>query len=411
MKKLFKDIDGLKNYVLELQKNMTCRPAVSPEYEGGKGELAKSIYLESELKKLKFNEIFHIDAPDAKAEGGIRPNIIAKYYGKNKDVTLWILAHMDVVPEGDRALWKTDPFKLTLDTDGDTIYGRGVEDNQQAVAAALAMCKAVMEGKAEIPVNLGVMLLSDEETGNKYGIEYVIKQRPDLFGKNDSFVVQDSGDPEGREVEIAEKNVFWIKFTVEGKQCHGSMPESGNNALYAGAHLLIRLKDGLYAKFDKKDPLFAPENSTFEPTKKDNNVPNINTIPGTDVFYMDCRVLPCYDPQDFKNTVEEIIKKTEQDFKVKVTWEILHSAVSKATDPKAPIVQLYCDAVRQVHKVEPKVLGVGGGTFAAEVRNLDLAAVVGSKFYSVPHVPNEKSSLTFTLSDAKVLAYILMHLK
>jgi len=61
--------------------------------------------------------------------------------------------------------------------------------------------------------------------------------------------------------------------------------------------------------------------------------------------------------------------------------------------------------------VEPKVLGVGGGTFAAEVRNLGLAAVVGSKIYGYPHVPNEKSSLKFTLDDIKVITYILMHLK
>lgn len=410
MEKIFKTIDGLRDYVLELQTNMTALPAVSPE-QGGKGELAKSKYLEAELKKMKFDEIFHIDAPDATAEGGVRPNIIARYYGKNRDVTLWLLTHMDVVPEGDRALWKTDPFKLTLDADGDTIYGRGVEDNQQAVSAALTAAKAVMESGAEIPVNLGIMLLSDEETGNKYGMDYVIAQRPDLFGKNDSFLVQDSGDPQGCEVEIAEKNVFWIKFTTEGKQCHGSMPASGNNAFYAGSQLLIRLREGLYAKFDKRDSLFAPDNSTFEPTKKDANVPNVNTIPGTDVFYMDCRVLPSYDPQVFKDEIASIIKGVEKDFKVKVTWEILHSAVSKATSPDAPIVKLYCEAVKEVNKVEPKVLGVGGGTFAAAVRNLDLAAVVGSKIYGDPHIPNEKSSLKFTLDDVKVITYVLMHLK
>lgn len=410
MDKIFKTIDGLRDYILELQTNMTALPAVSPE-QGGKGELAKSKYLEAELKKMKFDEIFHIDAPDATAEGGIRPNIIARYYGKNRDVTLWLLTHMDVVPEGDRTLWKTDPFKLTLDADGDTIYGRGVEDNQQAVSAALAAAKAVMESGAEIPVNLGIMLLADEETGSKYGMDYVAAQRPDLFGKNDSFLVQDSGDPQGREVEIAEKNAFWIKFTTEGKQCHGSMPASGNNAFYAGSKLLIRLREGLHAKFDRRDPIFSPDTSTFEPTKKDANVPNVNTIPGTDVFYMDCRVLPSYTPQAFKDEVASIIKGVEKDFKVKVTWEIVYSAVSKATSPEAQIVKLYCEAVRAVNKVEPKVLGVGGGTFAALVRNLDLPAVVGSKIYSDPHIPNEKSSLKFTLDDAKVITYVLMHMK
>ena len=411
MEKLFKAIDGMKDYILELQTKMTSLPAMSPEQKGGKGEYRKAQYLESELRKLKFDEIFHVDAPCPSAEGGVRPNIVARYYGKNRDVTLWFLVHMDVVPEGDRSLWKTDPFKLTLDADGDTIYGRGVEDNQQAISAALTSAKAVMESGVEIPVNLGIMLLSDEETGNEAGIYYVIDKRPDLFGKNDSFLVQDTGDPQGREVEIAEKNVFWIKFTTEGKQCHGSMPASGNNAFYAGTNLILRLKEGFHAKFNKRDPLFSPDSSTFEPTKKEANVPNVNTIPGTDVFYMDCRILPSYEPEVFFDELKSIVKKTEEDFKVKISWEIVYKAVSKATPADAQVVKLYCDAVREVNKVEPKVLGVGGGTFAAEVRNLDLPAVVGCKIYACPHVPNEKSSLKFTLDDAKVITYVLMHFK
>jgi succinyl-diaminopimelate desuccinylase len=135
MEQIHKNIEGLRDYILELQTNMTSRPAISPEL-GGKGEYQKSVYLENELKKLGFDEISHIDAPDARAEKGIRPNIVAKYYGQDKTRTFWLLAHMDVVPEGDRSLWKTDPFKLSLEADGDTIHGRGVEDNQQAVTAA-----------------------------------------------------------------------------------------------------------------------------------------------------------------------------------------------------------------------------------------------------------------------------------
>ena len=91
------------------------------------------------------------------------------------------------------------------------------------------------------------------------------------------------------------------------------MPASGNNAFYAGSKLLIRLREGLYAKFDRRDPIFSPDTSTFEPTKKDANVPNVNTIPGTDVFYMDCRVLPSYTPQAFKDEVASIIKGVEKD--------------------------------------------------------------------------------------------------
>ena len=46
-------------------------------------------------------------------------------------MTLWTVGHMDVVPVGDLNLWSGDPF--TLRVDGDTLIGRGVEDNHQGI--------------------------------------------------------------------------------------------------------------------------------------------------------------------------------------------------------------------------------------------------------------------------------------
>ena len=176
MEKMFENIGKLKGYALELQKNMTCRPAISPAL-GGKGEYQKALYLEGELNKIKFDELYHVDAPDMTAEGNIRPNIIAKLYGENKNKTLWLMAHMDVVSAGDLALWKTNPFELTLDKDKDTIYGRGVEDNQQAIVAAILTAKTIAESGKRPPINLGIMLMSDEEVGNEYGLHYLLKQK------------------------------------------------------------------------------------------------------------------------------------------------------------------------------------------------------------------------------------------
>ena len=62
-------------------------PAVSP-HNGGEGENAKAAYLLSVLKQMKFDEISVINIKDAKAKDGVRPNIVAKYYGQNKKKTL-----------------------------------------------------------------------------------------------------------------------------------------------------------------------------------------------------------------------------------------------------------------------------------------------------------------------------------
>ena len=59
-------------------------------------------------------------------------------YGDGNE-TLGILVHVDVVPEGDREKWNTDPFELVL-KDGH-LYGRGVVDDKGPVIASLYAMK------------------------------------------------------------------------------------------------------------------------------------------------------------------------------------------------------------------------------------------------------------------------------
>ena len=86
--------------------------------------------------------------------------------------------------------------------------------------------------------------------------------------------------------------MLWLCFKTTGKQCHGSNPQLGNNAFVGGIASGDKIRRNSKKYFRSSDPLFDPPDSTFEPTKKEANVGNINTIPGEDVFYMDCRVLP-----------------------------------------------------------------------------------------------------------------------
>ena len=108
---------------------------------------------------------------------------------------------------------------------------------------------------------------------------------------------------------------------------------------------------------------------------------------------------------------EHIADSVENEFKVKVEQEIVVNVSSTPTPKDSPLVKAYADAIRELYKVEPKVIGVGGGTFAADIRNLGLPAVVGSKMYSNPHGPNERTRLSFVLDDIKLLVYVLRHLK
>jgi acetylornithine deacetylase/succinyl-diaminopimelate desuccinylase-like protein len=65
--------------------------------------------------------------------------------------TVTIYNHMDVQPGGDRADWKTDPFKFT--TEGDTWYARGTTDDKGPALTALFGAKLALERGARVNVN------------------------------------------------------------------------------------------------------------------------------------------------------------------------------------------------------------------------------------------------------------------
>lgn len=399
--KILNKIAGYEAYAIELQRGLTAIPAISP-LSGGEGEYDKAIYLEKELKKLKFDSIEWINAPQKEAKNGVRPNLIARYNGKKSGKTLWLMSHLDIVPPGEMKLWKSDPYKLKIE--GRNLIGRGVEDNQQATVSSLLVVKAMMELNFRPELNIALLFCADEETGSGFGADYIVEKRPDIFGRDDMFFVPDSGAEDGSAIEVAEKSIMWLKVTTQGRQCHAARPALGINAFKAASDLVVRF-GSLYKKFPHKDGLYDPPISTFEPTKKEANVPNVNTLPGDDVFYMDCRVMPGYKLAEVKAEMRRLADEVEKAHGVKIAFEPQQEAqAAPPTDPGAPIVKALEKAIREIYKVEPRVQGIGGGTVAAFFRRLNLAAVVYSRLNESAHQPNEYCILDNLLGDAKIFA-------
>ncbi len=398
-------IEKLKDEAFELEKKLTAFKALGPE-NGGDGEWEKAQFLKNKLLEIGATEIIEVNAKDNRVSSGLRPNVIGIYPGQNHERKVWIMTHMDVVPPGDLSLWKSDPWKVWMDEEG-RIYGRGVEDNQQdMVSSILALQAFAMEGEKPY-FDVGLVFVSDEETGSDYGIKYVLAHRKDIFSREDLIIVPDGGNPDGTEIEVAEKGILWIKFVVKGKQTHGSTPERGKNAHKAGANLIVRLEK-LYELFPAEDPLFEPPRSTFEPTKKEANVPNINTIPGEDIFYFDCRIMPSYSLAEVKEKVREIAASVESDFGVKV--EISYPQEAEAAPPTpadAPVVQAIKKAVKDLRGLEAKAIGIGGGTVAAHFREAGFYAAVWATMDETMHSPNEYAWMKNIIADAQVFAYIM----
>ena len=403
---LARRIRGYRDEMVAFQCHLTAIQAIGPE-GGGEGEWERSRYLLERLRGFGISDVLESSASDARVPGGLRPNLVARVGGRHKHPTVWVMAHMDTVPPGESSHWLTDPFEAVA-ADG-KVFGRGTEDNQQGLTAAVFALRAILDEGLTPTTDAALLLVSDEENGNTFGIEHVLSAAPDLVGPEDLVVVPDFGLPDGAGLEVAEKSLLWASFVVRGKQVHASVPGDGINAHRAAANLTVRLDRRLHARFGAVDPLFDPSGSTFEPTKREANVPNVNTVPGEDRFYFDCRVLPGYPLADVKLEIEGVNAEIEAEFGVTVDVSYPNeAAAAPATSADAPVVLALAEAVRQVRRVEPYLMGMGGGTVAAVFRRRGIPAVAWGTMQGLAHQPNECCVIDEMVADCLVFAHLFM---
>ena len=401
---LFAKIEELEPKMVQTLCDLVAIPAIGPA-DGGVGEFHKAEYLIKKLKELGFSDVSTYALPDPKAAGGERPNLVVRFPGKTKR-RLWIIAHMDVVPEGERSLWHTDPFKAEV-KDG-RVYGRGSSDNGQELVASLYALCALRELGVTPEYEVCLAFVADEELGSEYGICHLLKKG--LFAEDDLVVVPDMGTEKGDFVEIAEKSICWMEFTVEGKQVHGSTPQLGVNACRAANAFSVALDEALHAAFPERDELFDPPESTFEPTRRRANVANVNTVPGLEVFSFDCRVLPSVPLEEVLKIVDAETKKAEEKYKVKITRRFPQIEQAAApTSQDAPVVRELLSALAEVYPgMTPKVGGVGGGTCGAFFHRAGIPAVVWCQEIDCAHMPNEHIEIAHMLNEAKVFGLMMM---
>jgi len=405
-------IEQRADEMVRLQAELTRRPALGPQ-NGGEGEWEKARYLENYLTERGFSPLAHYDAPDDRVAEGTRPNLALELPGAAERPRIWVMTHLDVVPAGERAPdgtwkgWDSDPF--TVRREGDKLYGRGVEDNQQAIVASIFAARALKELRIQPPRTVVLLMVSDEETGSNCGLKYVLNEYPNLFSPDDIIIVPDGGNRDGSMIEIAEKSMLWLRFSVQGRQAHGSMPHLAINAFRAASHLVCRLDEGLKARFEGHESLYDPPSSTFEPTLHEANVPNINTIPGEECFCFDCRVLPEFGLDEVLNYVRDECARLDRQFGTRTTLSVqqrLDAPPPTAAD--APVVSMIRSAVARVYGVEGKPRGIGGGTVAAFFREKGLPAAVWSRCNHTAHQANEYCRISNMTGDAKVFADIFL---
>lgn len=263
-----------------------------------------------------------------------RGNVFARLPGADPSRGALLLhGHLDVVP-AEPADWTVHPFSGAV-ADG-YVWGRGAVDMKDMCGMLLALAREYKRTGTVPPRDLVFAFVADEEAGGKFGSQWLIENRADLFEGVTEAVGEVGGfslavqDKEGQDkrlylVETAEKGMGWIRLTARGAAGHGSfLPEDNAVTRLAaavarvGAHTFPLVLSDAVAEFlgavsaetgvelDPHGPdiggqlaklgsisriIGATLRDTASPTMLEAGY-KANVIPQTAHAVLDCRVLP-----------------------------------------------------------------------------------------------------------------------
>lgn len=381
--------------------------------------------------------------------------------GEGDDLdALGILAHLDVVPEGDG--WKYPPYGAVIE-DG-KMYGRGTNDDKGPALAALYAMKAIQMAGIPLKRKVRLILGCDEESGSAcmehykqvavmprrgfspdatypvINIEKGILRirlhsflsdtglrvvsfntglRPNVVPGKATAIIAGNADMAERAKEAADRLGFpveakanedgTVELTAIGVNGHAAFPENARNAIGEMLLLLRELgaQGALRALADKVGMEY--EGQSLLISVRDGISGNLTCNIG--IIRAD------------KNGVSATLDirypvMTNAAMIVKNVAASLPGFTVEAGEPSKPhyvaesseLVQGLLDAYCEVTGKERKCLAIGGGTYA---RQLEEGVAFGASFpedEELAHQANEYISIDDLLKNVKIFAYAIVKL-
>ena len=187
---------------------------------------------------------------------------------------LTFAGHTDVVPPGDTARWRHDPFAGTIE-DG-VLFGRGAVDMKGGIAAFLAALGRLTAQGVELPGSVSLLITGDEEGPSINGTVKLLKWAAERGERFDAAVVGEPTNPDaiGDAIKVGRRGSLSGTVTVTGRQGHVAYPHLADNPIPK----LMRLANALIADpLDAGNDRFQPSN--LELVSLDVGNPSWNIIP------------------------------------------------------------------------------------------------------------------------------------
>ena len=335
---------------LQLTEQLIARPSVTPDDAGCQQLLA------ARLQPLGFACETIVSGP---ADFRVT-NLWAKRVARPGAPLLVFAGHTDVVPTGPVAQWSQDPFTPTHRSG--KLYGRGASDMKTSIAAFVVAVEEFVAAQPHAPLNLALLLTSDEEGPAVDGTVVVCEalkargERLDYCIVGEPTSVQRTGDM----IKNGRRGTMSGRLTVKGVQGHIAYPHLAKNPIHLFAPALAELTA---MEWDRGNDFFPP--TSWQVSNIHGGTGASNVIPGTLVVDFNFRFCTESTPASLQQRLNAVLDKHELDYDL--AWTI--GGLPFLTTP-GTLVNAVREAIRAEAGIETELSTTGGtsdGRFIAQI--------------------------------------------
>ena len=374
---ILNEIDRRENELIELCSNLIKIPSENPP-----GDTSRVADFATEFLRKRDRTVQKY-AP--------KKNLVSivSELGTAEEPHLVLNGHMDVFPAGGQR-WDFDPF--SGDVRKGKIFGRGATDMKAGVAAFLFAYALIGELGVMVPGKLVLSLVADEESGGKWGTEWLLNNVPSLSG--DACLIAEPGGTDS--VVFGEKGRCQFRIRAKGIAGHSPMPFRTANAIVKMARL-IPVIDSLkdlevtipheLAEVIEGDKIHYDEIIGEGAGRALDHLTvnvgiiqggrNINTVPDECQVDVDVTLPPGISPEEVKAELDSRLRSTGlTDIQCEFIEEYPFHRPSLYTSTGEKIVRLTFDNVKAVTGREPKYFIKQWGTDGKFFRKKNIPTVV-----------------------------------
>jgi acetylornithine deacetylase len=236
-------------------------------------------------------------------------NLVA-WCGPPEPEGLILSGHLDTVPFDGQPGWNREP--LTMQIDGDRIYGRGSSDMKGFLAQCVEAARLLDATRLRKPV---VFLFTASEEIGGLGAQRITPKLPELLHELPVPKHCWIGEPTGFAIHAAHKSAVVVDIIVRGRGGHSGAPDQGVNAIAVMGRVIETIGHLQQARRKLVNEQYA---AMFPDSPFD--VMNFGTIRGgiaENVIAEECRLrlsyrtLPGTDPNALRDEIDQRIARLD----------------------------------------------------------------------------------------------------